>query len=365
MKEFKSEEEYKKELEKRNPKLKIVGKYSGAKVKTTHLCTKHNITWDITPDNALKGTGCKICGHEAIGERNSMSYDTYIQRLQKVNPNIICIGEYKNATTKVKHKCLIDGYEWEAKPSNILFGFGCPKCGGHMKRTHDDFIDEVERVNTDVEILGRYENSHTKIKTRCKKCGYTWDAFPATLLRGAGCIKCGFKKTADALRKSQEKYEEQVKNINSDIEVIGEYVTTTTPILHRCLACGNEWMAYPNNILKGHGCPRCKESLGEKYISEYLDNKDIVYERQKRFDGCKDKRRLPFDFYLPEYNACIEYDGLQHYNTIDFFGGEEGFDYRSKHDRIKNEFCENNDIRLLRIMYGQDIDLALNDFLFI
>ena len=72
---------------------------------------------------------------------------------------------------------------------------------------------------------------------------------------------------------------------------------------------------------------------------------------QYKFDDCKFKYVLPFDFYLPQYNCCIEFDGEQHYKIIKHFGGFDKFVDTKIRDTIKNEYCKNNDIKLIRISY--------------
>ena len=59
---------------------------------------------------------------------------------------------------------------------------------------------------------------------------------------------------------------------------------------------------------------------------------------------------MPFDFYLPNYNLCIEFDGAQHYRPV---FGEHNFEQTQKHDKIKNEYCESHNIELLRIPYWE------------
>lgn len=94
----------------------------------------------------------------------------------------------------------------------------------------------------------------------------------------------------------------------------------------------------------------CK-SKGELYIEEILQELNIDFEQQKRFKNCKNKRTLPFDFYIPKYSTCIEYDGEQHYKSIDFWGGEERFTQRQLNDKIKDDYCNKNNICLIRIPY--------------
>jgi site-specific recombinase XerD len=113
-------------------------------------------------------------------------------------------------------------------------------------------------------------------------------------------------------------------------------------------------VSHTNNVYTNISkrCPYCNESHGEKEIMLYLEQKKIKYERQKTFIECKDKRKLPFDFYLPEYNMCVEFDGEQHFRKHNIWGK---FDSIKKHDKIKNEYCFNNNIHLIRIKFDENI----------
>ena len=87
-----------------------------------------------------------------------------------------------------------------------------------------------------------------------------------------------------------------------------------------------------------------------------------VFENEKIFEGCKYKYVLPFDFYLTELNICIEYDGIQHFLPIEIWGGEETLIEQQKKDKIKNQFCKDNKIKLIRINYKQDINMELEKY---
>lgn len=78
-----------------------------------------------------------------------------------------------------------------------------------------------------------------------------------------------------------------------------------------------------------------------------------MYEKQKTFEGCRNKKLLRFDFYLPNQNMLIEYDGKQHFEVIKNFGGESGFVCRKQNDKLKTEYARDNDIELLRIPYTE------------
>lgn len=106
--------------------------------------------------------------------------------------------------------------------------------------------------------------------------------------------------------------------------------------------------------LKGQGCPECKKnSKGEEYIKNYLERNQIKYIRQKSFDDCKYINKLNFDFYLPDINICLEFDGLQHFKPVKEFGGEKEFELILKRDECKNKWCIENEVNLIRIRYDE------------
>jgi very-short-patch-repair endonuclease len=117
----------------------------------------------------------------------------------------------------------------------------------------------------------------------------------------------------------------------------------------------------PLHHLNGSGCPICKTSKGEKLIKKLLDGINIKYDYQKRFKNCKNTKPIPFDFYLPDYNICIEYDGIQHFKPISIFGGKKSLENQKIKDKIKNVYCEKNNIKLIRIKYTDDINYILNN----
>lgn len=83
-------------------------------------------------------------------------------------------------------------------------------------------------------------------------------------------------------------------------------------------------------------------------IRMYLDERQINYTTEKRFENCRDKKTLPFDFYLPDYNMCIEFDGAQHFGEYDGFGD---YETTKRHDAIKDQYCLDNGIKIVRIPY--------------
>lgn len=112
--------------------------------------------------------------------------------------------------------------------------------------------------------------------------------------------------------------------------------------------CGFIWRAQPSNLKQGKGCPKCNKKLskGEKRIENWLKEKNIIYETQKLcvIEG----HNLFLDFYLPTFDIYIEYNGKQHYEKIDFFGGEERFQKQLENDNLKRKYLRN---KLIEIPY--------------
>lgn len=361
----KTREEYIKELSIKNPSVELIGEYNGSRVKTMHHCLIHDTYWEATPSRMLSGSGCSKCKSNKIHASNTKSHEQYVEEVRVLNPHVEVVEEYVNALTPILHKCLIHNVEWKAYPTSILHGCGCYKCGiqrssESSKKTHERYIEELYGVNKNIVPIEKYIDATTPILHRCLIDGYEWRAKPANILFGKGCPKC-----AGNAKKTHEEYVSEVFNIDPNIEVVGQYSGANTPILHRCKKDGNVWNISPSDVLRGRGCPKCVASNGEKYIANWLNKHKIDYIEQKSFRDCLDKKSLPFDFYLPEYNVCIEYQGRQHYEPIDYFGGQKSFEIQQRHDKIKADYCNKNNIRLLCIPYDRDIEEELNNFLFI
>ena len=329
--------------------IEILGKYKGNKIKIKCKCKIDGYEWETIPNTLLKGIGCPKCGIEKAKNSRKLTHEEFLEKFYKQNKNaenIEILGEYVKNNIKIKVRCKIDGYEWEVKPNNLLNNQGCPKCYGNIKKTTEEFKREMKEINKNIEVLGEYINDKTKIKCRCKKDGYEWEARPNSLLNGQGCPKC-----YGNIRKTTEEFINELKEVNGDIEVLGEYVNNKTKIKCRCRVDGYIWEMTPNNLLNNQGCPKCNESKGEKAVAKYLDSRNIKYESQYKFNDCKSKTKLPFDFYIPSKNIVIEYDGRQHFELIDYFGGFNSFVEGKIRDTIKTIYCKENNIKLIRIAY--------------
>ena len=141
-----------------------------------------------------------------------------------------------------------------------------------------------------------------------------------------------------------------------------------------CIICPNhdepyEFWKTPHNHLNGVGCPLCNESIGNNKIRMFLINNNIDFETEETFDDCEYIKQLRFDFYIQQYNLCIEFDGAQHVNPSSFVSRNtsekeklENFKYIQKHDQMKNEYCKKNGITLLRFNNLKTVEQELAEY---
>ena len=172
------------------------------------------------------------------------------------------------------------------------------------------------------------------------------------IIHGHKCDRCSYEQRGEALRHDVKYIIEQVESVNGNkLLNPDDYKDSTTRNLDILCACGNIFTTSLANytrygVTTCYSCS-CKESTGEKIIREFLENHKINFEQEKRFDDCRDKKPLPFDFYLPDHNLIVEFDGQHHYEDVTYSNHE----ITVVHDKIKNDYCQSHNITLLRIPY--------------
>ena len=185
-----------------------------------------------------------------------------------------------------------------------------------------------------------------------------------------GQIKNG--QLGRCLGKITDKFKFSVGDIFNGVEILDMWTQDDGGHGHKYLKCkciidGYVWTIREDHLNSGHGCPICRNSIGEKRIKKYLIERGIEFIPQYSFSDCKYKKALVFDFYLPELNVCVEYDGIQHFQPVDFAGkgkewAKKQFEESKLRDEIKNSYCKSHNIKILRIKYTQDVDNVLDDF---
>jgi len=178
----------------------------------------------------------------------------------------------------------------------------------------------------------------------------TWKDF----LRGHGCRECATNENADKQRHSLEEVQDIFKNGGCKL-LSNTYKNSNGKLKYIC-SCGNDKAEIDlSHFERGQRCNDCNETLGERKISQYLKGLNIIFKQQLTFPDCKNIHVLQFDFGVFDINnkliMIIEYDGIQHFKPVKYFGGEENFIISKKRDEIKNKYCVDNNIPLLRIPY--------------
>jgi hypothetical protein len=205
-----------------------------------------------------------------------------------------------------------------------------------------------------------YINSKTKVKIICPNHGI-FEQNPNNHISGSNCFECkpNFAYSSDRIIDKFNK----IHNNKYDYSLV-EYKNSHTKIKIICQKHGN-FEQKPFKHLQSQGCPKCKLSKGILKICRILDSKDIKYNMEKSIEGCVsiNNTKLRFDIYIIEKDIYIEYDGEQHFRSVESWGGECGFRSVKERDSIKNKFCKLNDIKLFRISYKDNIEDKLKEII--
>jgi very-short-patch-repair endonuclease len=274
-------------------------------------------------------------------------------------------SSFTNMENKMNIICRKHGV-FSQSPEKHSTGRGCPKCKWYILR--EAFTPTwVEVVNTFRKIHGdrydypeqEYINSRGKIRVICKEHGeFITNADKHS--SGSGCRECAGN--------NPKTYDEWI-SVFRDVHGFRytyplQKITASRHITIICYKHGEFQQGVNKHAYRSRGCPICRESKGEKSIAAFLDNNNIKYERQKKFDDCKNKFPLSFDFFLPDYKILIEYDGEQHFREVSHWGGKEQYDISQHRDKIKTEWVSSHPyFMLLRIRYDEDVSSRLHQFL--
>lgn len=329
----------------------LSSKYKNSKSRITiyHAVCKNSFI--VYPRDFLNGSVKCSC------ERKRKKQDDYLRKLEDMNIGVKIANElYQGLNKPLNHICVC-GNVWRPTPASVLKGANCPDCmSKKLSKTHEDFANEVsEATNGEYVCIGEYKGSREKVKILHKKCNYSWEIIANNFLsKKIRCPKCRRVK-----RKTTEDFKEEVFELTEDeYSVIGEYKNIRTPVLLRHNQCDYEWEIRPSGFLSGNRCPNCNDLKGSGEIKKSLKKRNIKYTVEKRFNGCRSEKKLPFDFYLEDLNILIEYDGQHHFRPVNFGGVSEKrakilHERTKSHDEIKNNYCLKNNLILFRIPFWQ------------
>ncbi len=334
--------------------------YSKVKYKKNHLkveiiCRECGHLFTQTPNSHFNGSGCPKCAGVI-----PLTDDVFQDLLREVHSGEIISLETFTKTgdsIRFRHVC---GHEWKNRPLNVIRRKqGCRKCSNKKRSMSEATFKErlSEKHNGRIISLDKFINTTTPVRIKHIDCGKVWKVEPRGAMRN-GCHDCANRKTNAEFRIELEEVHK------GEIVALEPYKSVRDNITVKHLICGHVWRPNPSDLIgKFHGCPKCSSSKGNKKIDNFLSDRKVNFIREQRFEDCRFKNPLPFDFYLPEHEILIEFDGVQHFKVVEIWGGEEGLEERIAKDNIKDRWAKKNEIKLYRIRYDEDIEKRLERIL--
>ena len=331
---------------------------------STKIRVKHNKCgniYEVTPNHFLRGIRCSYCSAKASGKARRKTDAQFKKEIfDLVGNEYTFLDPYQGVLTKIRvrhNKC---NEIYEVTPAHFISGRRCPACHGNIKKTNAQFKKEVfDLVGDEYTFLDAYVNTRTKIRVKHNTCGNVYTVAPHDFLKGTRCPYC-----AGLAKKTNNDFKKEIFNlVGSEYTILEPYINAKTKIKVKHNKCGTIYKVRPYSFLEGYRCPYCNSPKGETIITKILDTLNIKYEYQKNFPNLRDAQPLSYDFYIPSQNILIEYQGLQHYQPIDYFGGKNAFDKQQKHDKLKSEYAKNHGYNLIAIPYTVDTFSKIKNYL--
>ena len=356
--------------------------YQGNDHEITLICRHHGL-FEIKPRILLVGVshggihkpphGCwKCCGLQDPREKPVLTAKDFNQKVRR-------IYQYKPLTFPVKKKISLSANVTAtcAKHGKIthkaqwwLDGKGCEYCNGAYHPM--DCFDNARKVHGDkYQYIGEPPRTGNGIMHYiCPKHGEIEQRYDVHVKQGCGCPKCAnypnkkspLERCQEWIAKCIEKYGEGRYDYSRAHE---DYVNNDSLVWIRCCLHDHWFKTTPDNNLRtvNGSCPICSaeftETQGEAEIRRWLLKHDIINFKQDEVtlpnENPKCKRQyLRPDFWLPDYNLFIEYNGEQHYEDVDYFFDEDfTFEDQQIRDQTLRDYCRKNNIQLLEIPYTE------------
>ena len=293
----------------------------------------------------------KVVKHILLGrcpEKNTPKKTTeqFIEEAKRVwgeNKYDYSLTEYKGALKPIK--VIYDGVVFEQLASSHLRY--APELNMNKEWFIKRAIDRWGPYKYDYSLV-EYKHCKEKVKIIYNKTGEIFEQTPHLHLYSAP------ENIRLSTRKTTEQFIKEANEVHDSKFIYDktEYIKNQIKVIITCPLHG-DFKQTPLSHIQGSGCPSCSESKGEKEISKFLEKKKINFIKQHKFTDCRNIFELPFDFYIPSMRTCIEFDGLQHFQPVEYFGGVESYQKLKINDSIKNNYCEDNYIDLIRIRYDQ------------
>lgn len=340
----KSEDEVKNYVESRGD-VYVSSFYEKKRHKVIYKCSKCKGQFRKKFDSYVKQKHC-ICYFN-----KNINYD-FVNKYISDEGDVLESNKYIDFDSPIEIKCHKCNDIYKTTFNIYSKGVRCSLCNIYKKKTTKD-MEELVKSDGDILIDNKieYKNCKTKFKVQCHLCKNEYDTTYTYYKQGHRCIKCGHQKKANDLKHSQENVASYIKECGDTL--LSEYVNMAAKLNIKCGKCNCDYTtSFQSYKINGTRCP-CFYTIskGEQIIEKYLIKHKINYIAQESFDDCKNIKKLKFDFYLPDLQILIEFDGKIHFEGVEYLGGQNSFEHRFKSDSIKNEYCKNNQKYLFRIAY--------------
>jgi hypothetical protein len=349
----------------------VVESYNGVAKKMKVVCKIHQHQWSTRPMDLIKGEGCPKCRYVKSGKKLVLKVPEFIERSRKTHGDKYDYSKVHQFKQQKKGQVIIicpTHGEFKQNPFDHYSGSGCQKCSIEwsskvqtipweevLKSFRETHREQYEYNGDD------YVNSSSIIRIICPKHG-EFQQGVTSHKHGQGCPKCGRDRISEFLTTPWEEVLKSFRETHRDKYSYNpeSYTLLESPMEMLCKKHGR-FEQSPKSHRNGSGCPICNSSRGEKDIQFLLSDFGIDYVHQKKFRELSNYYR--FDFYVPIVNTVIEYNGLQHYEPVDHFDGQDGLEKTIERDRIKKEYCIENGINYEIIRYDEDINCRILEIL--
>ena len=352
--------------------------FHDTRTKVVVTCKIHG-DFEILPSNLFQGANCRECAQTQAGRKRRVSKKDLIDRLKTKFGNLYEVDKNSvvKATSPIQLKCKTHGW-FEGLIGNLLNSSGCPSCQNQRAaaiRSKQAKLSKSEIIKRFTKLHGEtysYSSSvpdgiNSTIKILCHKHGYFMQKV-SIHMQGKGCPDCGYEKRRVNQFLQQSEIYSRLKELHGDLFIyppnLGLELRGEVPIICR------EHGVFHQSLrahLDGNGCSQCSQSLGARRVSHWLNEHEISYEVEAQIPAGKKGLPLRADFFLPEHNMYIEYDGEQHFKPIAFFGMDEKtsisvFNEQKERDLAKENWILDNGFELLRIRFDQNVELELEKY---
>jgi len=317
--------------------------YTNGKTKICIVCPSHGEFWQ-TPSSHLSGSGCSICANEAKSNAYKKDLSTFIAEAKALHGDKFDYSqvEYNGNNIKVSIICPFHG-KFRQTPHAHLSGKGCPKCNGFF-RTTEEFVALAKEIHGNKYDYSKvmYCQSNREVCIVCPTHGDFWQT-PHSHLSGAGCPSCfGSQKLTNEEFVRRARLVHGTKYGYDNIE----YKSAFDRVCITCPKHGDFWQGARAH-LRGAGCPSCNNSILEDKTREALSKNNIHFVEQKTFAWLRYKKSMRLDYYLPDYDIAIECQGIQHFEPVETFGGQDEFRDTQLRDIMKREKCQAHGIKII------------------